>query len=110
MDASKDATTSRMSVCILIRLMKKLLGLVITLSVALSAFAQINLQDTVRSEDDTIRSANSGFAEEEFRRGVQSFYRGNYNESILEFEKAFSFCQKCFFLVDGYFIGADDNL
>lgn len=71
--------------------MKKLLGLVITLSVALSAFAQINLQDTVRSEDDTIRSANSGFAEEEFRRGVQSFYRGNYNESILEFEKALSY-------------------
>ena len=56
-----------------------------------SVFAQTNLQDTARGEDDTMRSANSGFAEDEFRRGVQSFYRGNYNESVLEFEKALSF-------------------
>lgn len=71
--------------------MKKLLGFVIALSISLGGFAQINLQDTVRTEEDTMRSANSGFAEEEFRRGVQSFYQGNYNESILEFEKALSY-------------------
>lgn len=71
--------------------MKKLLGIVIALSVSLYGFAQINLQDTVRSDEDTMRSANSGFAEEEFRRGVQTFYNGNYKESILEFEKALSY-------------------
>lgn len=71
--------------------MKKLLGIVIALSVSFYGFAQINLQDTVRSDEDTMRSANSGFAEEEFRRGVQTFYNGNYKESILEFEKALSY-------------------
>ena len=29
-------------------------------------------------------------AEDNFRRGVQSYYRGSYNEAILEFEKALS--------------------
>lgn len=54
-----------------------------------SAFAQTNLQDTASTGNS--RSANSGFAEEEFRRGVQSYYRGSFNESILEFEKALSY-------------------
>ena len=54
-----------------------------------SAFAQTNLQDTASTGN--LRSANSGFAEEEFRRGVQSYYRGSFNESILEFEKALSY-------------------
>ncbi len=71
--------------------MKKLFGIIIVLSLSFFSFSQINLNDTVRSEDDAMRSANSGFAEEEFRRGVQSFYNGNYNESILEFEKALSY-------------------
>ena len=71
--------------------MKKLLVVAAALSVCLAGFAQINLQDTVRSEEDSMRSANSGFAEEEFRRGVLTFYRGNYNESIREFEKALSY-------------------
>lgn len=71
--------------------MKKIVGIVVAFCAVLSGFAQINLKDTVRSEDDTIRSANSGFAEEKFRIGVQSFYQGNYNESIQEFEKALSY-------------------
>lgn len=33
----------------------------------------------------------SGFAEEDFRRGVQSYYRGAFNDSILQFEKALSY-------------------
>ncbi|WP_147634778.1 hypothetical protein [Treponema pectinovorum] len=37
------------------------------------------------------RSANAGFAEEEFRMGVQSYYRGSYNDAILQFEKALSY-------------------
>ena len=33
----------------------------------------------------------TGFAEEDFRRGVQAYYRGAYNDSILQFEKALSY-------------------
>ena len=55
------------------------------------AGAQTNLLDVARDENRTTRSAESGFAEEEFRRGVQSYYRGSFNESILEFEKALSY-------------------
>ncbi len=55
------------------------------------AFPQDNLVDSFRTEEDDERSSEAGFAEEEFRRGVQSFYRGNYNEAILEFEKALSY-------------------
>ncbi len=61
------------------------------LSTIFLGFSQNNLVDTARDEDDTMRTAESGFAEDEFRRGVQSYYRGNYNEAILEFEKALSF-------------------
>ena len=38
-----------------------------------------------------IRTADEGFAYEEFRRGIQAFYRGSYNDSILQFEKALSY-------------------
>lgn len=55
------------------------------------SFAQVNLRDTVSQENKNPRTANSGFAEEEFRRGVQSYYRGAFNESIMEFEKALSY-------------------
>ena len=36
-------------------------------------------------------AADRGFAAEQFRLGVQSFYRGSYNDSILLFEKALSY-------------------
>lgn len=74
---------------------KSLLNIIAAAALALVAasplFAQINLEDTMRPEGQETRSANSGFAEDEFRRGVQSFYRGAYNEAILEFEKALSY-------------------
>lgn len=54
-------------------------------------FPQSYLEDTARSENSTMRSANAGFAEEEFRRGVQSYYRGAFNEAILEFERSLSY-------------------
>ncbi len=38
-----------------------------------------------------IRSAEEGFAAQEFRRGVQAFYRGSFNESVLQFEKALNY-------------------
>ncbi|MBQ5999702.1 MAG: hypothetical protein IJL70_09585 [Treponema sp.] len=37
------------------------------------------------------RSAEEGFAAQEFRRGVQAFYRGSFNESVLQFEKALNY-------------------
>lgn len=37
------------------------------------------------------RSAASGLGEEEFRRGVQAYYRGAFNDAILQFEKALAY-------------------
>ncbi|MBQ5498415.1 MAG: hypothetical protein IIT73_01295, partial [Treponema sp.] len=36
-------------------------------------------------------SSISGWAADEFRRGVQSYYRGAYSEAILEFERALDY-------------------
>lgn len=41
--------------------------------------------------ENGIRTSNQGFASQEFRRGVQAYYKGAYNEAILQFEKALSF-------------------
>ncbi len=72
-------------------LLKKICSASILIFFGTFAFSQQNLKDTARKENSTMRSANSGFAEEEFRRGVQSYYRGSYNESILSFERALSY-------------------
>jgi DNA-binding beta-propeller fold protein YncE len=37
------------------------------------------------------RTAAAGLAEQEFRRGVQAYYRGSFNDAVLEFEKALSY-------------------
>ncbi len=36
-------------------------------------------------------AADRGYAAEEFRRGVQAYYRGAFNEAVLLFEKALSY-------------------
>ena len=36
-------------------------------------------------------SSMNGWAADEFRRGVQSYYRGAYSEAILEFERALDY-------------------
>lgn len=38
-----------------------------------------------------IRSSNEGYASEEFRRGVQAYYKGSFNEALIQFEKALSY-------------------
>ena len=38
-----------------------------------------------------MRSSDESFAAEEFRRGIQSFYRGSYNDSVFCFEKALTY-------------------
>lgn len=57
---------------------KHIISMVFLLSVFTVVLAQPTASDT-------------GFAEEEFRRGVQSYYRGSFNDAILQFEKALSF-------------------
>jgi DNA-binding beta-propeller fold protein YncE len=45
-------------------------------------------------------SADAGLAEQEFRRGVQSFYRGSFNEAIIQFERALSYLPGDGFILD----------
>lgn len=40
---------------------------------------------------DGIRSSDEGFAAQEFRLGVQAYFKGAFNEAIAQFEKALSF-------------------
>ena len=76
--------------------MKKVLlvAVFITIFEFSSTFAQNGI---FKSEGATARSsigartAASGLAEQEFRRGVQAYYRGAFNDSILQFEKALSY-------------------
>ncbi len=59
---------------------------------AVSAQNNVFTSEEARAKSSTgARSANAGFAEEEFRKGVQAYYRGSYNDAILEFEKALSY-------------------
>ena len=65
------------------------------LTSAFSAFAQQS--GAFKSDEANARSsigartAASGLAEQEFRRGVQAYYRGAFNDAILQFEKALSY-------------------
>lgn len=54
-------------------------------------FSQPNSYLDELSVTKDIRTADEGFAYEEFRRGVQAFYRGTFNEAVLQFEKALSY-------------------
>ena len=73
--------------------MKKSAALLI--SVLFSGFAlfgQVTTDDAgLRVPEDRIRTGNEGFASEEFRRGVQAYYKGAFNEAIVQFEKALAY-------------------
>lgn len=57
-----------------------------------SVFSQLTTYSAgMEVPEDDIRSGEEGFAFEEFRRGVQAYYKGAYNESIVLFEKALSY-------------------
>ena len=76
--------------------MKKLLPFLcvfaITSAFTSFVFAQdMNATAGLIVPEDRIRSSNEGFAAEEFRRGVQAYYKGSFNESIVQFEKALSY-------------------
>lgn len=47
-----------------------------------------NLFEDKNNDSGLNRSAEAGLAEEEFRKGVLSFYRGMFNDAIMQFERA----------------------
>lgn len=49
------------------------------------------LSPLLPAQPATSSSLQRGEAEKEFRRGVQTYYRGAYNDAILQFEKALSY-------------------
>ncbi|MBQ3837975.1 MAG: hypothetical protein IJS51_11380 [Treponema sp.] len=75
--------------------MKKILSLSIVFFLfAFSTFSQTLAEHLFADDNNNSglnRSAEAGFAEEEFRRGVQSYYRGFFNDAIIQFEKALSY-------------------
>lgn len=75
--------------------MKKLFSFLTVIFIFASAgFSQKlaeHLFDDAGNVSGLKRSVEAGFAEEEFRRGVQSYYRGFFNDAIIQFEKALSY-------------------
>lgn len=61
--------------------------------VCVLAMSVMYAQGGVFSSDPaaSFRSAAAGLAEQEFRRGVQAYYRGAFNDAVLQFEKALSY-------------------
>lgn len=53
-----------------------------------SAFPQTSTAGLYSGE---VRTAEEGFAAQEFRRGVQSYYRGTFNDAVMQFEKALGY-------------------
>ncbi len=70
---------------------KKSIFILAALFIAYNSFSQTTYSAGLNTYDNRIRSAEEGFAAEEFRRGVQSYYKGAYNEAIVQFEKALSY-------------------
>ena len=73
--------------------MKKISALIISTVFSVCAvFGQVTTDDAgLRVPEDRIRTGNEGFASEEFRRGVQAYYKGAFNEAIVQFEKALAY-------------------
>lgn len=63
-----------------------ILAFILPQMIAAPLFKKDETQGSTVSE-----SAARGMAEDEFRRGVQAFYRGAFNDAILQFEKALSY-------------------
>ena len=57
-----------------------------------SLFAQNTTNDAgMTVPEDRIRTDKETFASDEFRRGVQAYYKGAFNEAIVQFERALSY-------------------
>lgn len=55
------------------------------------SYSQTTNDAGLKTPEDRIRTSNEGFASEEFRRGVQAYYKGAFNEAIVQFEKALAY-------------------
>ncbi len=73
--------------------MKKITALIFSAVFSVCTLgAQVTTDDAgLRVPEDRIRTGNEGFASEEFRRGVQAYYKGAFNEAIVQFEKALAY-------------------
>lgn len=72
--------------------MKKFFSLICLFSILFCLSAQETTANAgLTVPQDRIRSGEEGFAAEEFRRGVQAFYKGSFNDAIVQFEKALSY-------------------
>ena len=65
--------------------MKKLVSAALVIfSLASISFAQVTTNNAGLSvTEDRIRTSEEGLASEEFRRGVQAYYKGAFNEAIV---------------------------
>ena len=72
--------------------MKKFLSLICLCSFFFCLSAQQTTNNAgLTVPEERIRTGEEGFAAEEFRRGVQAFYKGSYSDAIVQFEKALSY-------------------
>lgn len=72
--------------------MKKIISAMLILTSCISlSFAQTTSSAGMDVPEDRIRNSNEGMASEEFRRGVQAYYKGSFNEAIVQFEKALAY-------------------
>jgi DNA-binding beta-propeller fold protein YncE len=66
------------------------IGIFMVFFCAEAFFAQ-NATAGLTTQKGKIRTADEVLAAQEFRRGVQAYYRGAFNESVLQFEKSLSY-------------------
>lgn len=58
---------------------------------AFSFFSVFSQTSSAGLYSGNVRTAEEGFAAQEFRRGVQSYYRGTFNGAVMQFEKALGY-------------------
>lgn len=68
----------------------------VLITFSLLSFSYVFSQNTtdtagMKVPEDRIRTDKETFASDEFRRGVQAYYKGAFNESIVQFERALSY-------------------
>ncbi|MCQ2576412.1 MAG: hypothetical protein MJ162_06680 [Treponema sp.] len=75
-----------------LKTLKKVISILLLSVFAGMLFAQETTYSAgLKIPADRARTADEGFAAEEFRRGVQAYYKGAFNEAVVQFEKALSY-------------------
>lgn len=67
------------------------LSVFISLALCAAPLSAKKIFEDADNNSGLVRSYEAGLAEEEFRRGVQSYYRGMFNDAIMQFERALSY-------------------